>query len=191
MPYLAWILLSTLAVAAGHWACESDWEYYQGNCYRYFRHPKTWKDAEGDCGRYQAHLTSIHSEYENDFVHGLAQRANGAYIGDMWIGLRSKNLTRLSPKCVPKWVDGTEFTDLGLFDDASPEEWILRGKACHYVARLNVDDDYTNQYAGLWVITYVGFSKPYVCKKAGRVKELPKPSTDDEDDEDDADEFRH
>lgn len=30
-------------------------------------------DAEDNCGRYQADLTSIHSEYENEFVHGKSE----------------------------------------------------------------------------------------------------------------------
>lgn len=54
--------------------CVEDWpgyqHSYQGFGYRFETEKKTWMNAEADCVNQGAHLTSIHSQEELDFLLG-------------------------------------------------------------------------------------------------------------------------
>lgn len=60
-------------------------------------------DAEDYCRSFGAHLVSIHSEKENEFI--LKQMEEGGYGGRAWIGL---NL--FDGRNSPKWSDGSNVT---------------------------------------------------------------------------------
>ncbi|KIH55507.1 lectin C-type domain protein [Ancylostoma duodenale] len=67
--------------------------------------PPSWmsfQEAELQCNDYGAHLLSIHSRKENDFVHDLIGRKNRKVLY-AWIGL-----TRDYVGANWKWTDGTE-----------------------------------------------------------------------------------
>ncbi|EYC29993.1 hypothetical protein Y032_0005g2380 [Ancylostoma ceylanicum] len=48
------------------------WKSYLSSRYKVFRDAKDFDDAEKRCREERAHLVSIHSEQENQFVHRLA-----------------------------------------------------------------------------------------------------------------------
>ena len=48
--------------------CELGWEPFKGNCYKINRENKNWTSSENDCVEEGAHLTSILSQEENDFL---------------------------------------------------------------------------------------------------------------------------
>ncbi|XP_072018497.1 uncharacterized protein [Amphiura filiformis] len=87
-----------------HGMCDNcDGDDWNGHCYNYVASLKSWCDAEVYCcSQYGAHLVSIHSSEENDFVKGL--------IGSdrTWIGLNDKNTEDAF-----EWSDGTQvnYTD--------------------------------------------------------------------------------
>uniref|UniRef100_A0A8C4JGL4 Aggrecan core protein n=1 Tax=Dromaius novaehollandiae TaxID=8790 RepID=A0A8C4JGL4_DRONO len=49
--------------------CEEGWTKFQGHCYRHFEERETWVDAETRCREHQAHLSSIITPEEQDFVN--------------------------------------------------------------------------------------------------------------------------
>ena len=76
--------------------CDNGWSIFGNACYKVSNETTDWYDAERTCNEYGAHLTSIHSKEEADFILSL-QHTSSANI---WIGgHRSGN--------VFKWIDGT------------------------------------------------------------------------------------
>nr|P0DJC9.1 RecName: Full=Snaclec aspercetin subunit beta [Bothrops asper] len=53
--------------------CPSDWSSYEGHCYRVFKPPKDWADAERFCSQQAkgGHLVSIERFGREDFVSNL------------------------------------------------------------------------------------------------------------------------
>lgn len=49
--------------------CEEGWTKFQGHCYRHFEERETWMDAETRCRQHQAHLSSIITPEEQEFVN--------------------------------------------------------------------------------------------------------------------------
>jgi hypothetical protein len=53
--------------------------------FRYFSHRHTWEDAEKDCREQSAHLSSITSVTEQEFINGLGH-------DNAWIGLNDRTV---------------------------------------------------------------------------------------------------
>ncbi|GAB1290988.1 C-type lectin domain family 4 member K [Apodemus speciosus] len=74
------------------------WKYFGGNFYYFSHNPKTWYSAEQFCVSQEAHLTSVSSEPEQEFLY----KAAGGI--PYWIGL-----TKAGSEGDWYWVDQTPF----------------------------------------------------------------------------------
>ncbi|ELT91076.1 hypothetical protein CAPTEDRAFT_87018, partial [Capitella teleta] len=80
--------------------CSAGWESYDDNCYSLIKTDAlTWMEAEGQCKEWGAHLVSILSQNEMDFIHDLLVQNEvfntGTYIG----------LTDTDEEGIWRWVD--------------------------------------------------------------------------------------
>lgn len=48
--------------------CPREWVAYRGHCYRIYRTPKIWKQAQSSCRKEDGDLTSIHNIEEYSFI---------------------------------------------------------------------------------------------------------------------------
>ncbi|MEQ2296491.1 hypothetical protein AMECASPLE_025348, partial [Ameca splendens] len=76
--------------------CEHGWKKFHGHCYRYFSHRHTWEDAEKDCREHSAHLSSVLSIAEQEFINGLGH-------DNAWIGLNDRTVEEDF-----QWTDGND-----------------------------------------------------------------------------------
>uniref|UniRef100_I3KEY5 Aggrecan core protein n=1 Tax=Oreochromis niloticus TaxID=8128 RepID=I3KEY5_ORENI len=78
--------------------CPDNWVEFMGSCYRHFTERDTWAEAEKHCQELNAHLVSISSQEEQQFLI-----SNGEEY--QWIGLNDKDMQN-----VFRWTDGSPLT---------------------------------------------------------------------------------
>ena len=141
------ILTCIIAIIAGaqcKTCCKPPWVGFQRNCYLFVPDPMNHADAEAHCQSLStsvrhAHLTSILSEAENNFIKDYVRDFN-AKESDVWIGYNDKEV-----EGVFKWTDGKSsqaYTDWGPGEPNSSHEdcaeiysktYRWNDSKCHYV----------------------------------------------------------
>ncbi|CAJ0929839.1 unnamed protein product, partial [Mesorhabditis belari] len=150
-----------------NWAqgCSKDWIFFEDNCYYFFnknlqmRNEKfTRTSAESACNRMGAHLASIHSSRENDFLlnqiftnffHDGTSCVNAGVL----IGLSCSPRTAYSNSWI--WSDGTSV-------DYFPRENVLCRPEYSMINDINCFSEYVWNDWPEWLR---GVSR-YICKKA-------------------------
>ncbi|NXT10999.1 MRC1 protein, partial [Prunella fulvescens] len=97
--------LDSFTIASGdskHIKCPRDWVPYAGHCYRIYRTPKIWKEAQSSCRKEDGELASIHNIEEYSFtVSQLGYKPDD----ELWIGLNDFRIQMYF-----EWSDGTPVT---------------------------------------------------------------------------------
>ncbi|CAN8184992.1 unnamed protein product [Coccothraustes coccothraustes] len=97
--------LDSSTIASGdskHFKCPREWVAYAGHCYRIYRTPKIWKEAQSSCRKEDGELASIHNIEEYSFtVSQLGYKPDD----ELWIGLNDFRIQMYF-----EWSDGTPVT---------------------------------------------------------------------------------
>ncbi|CAH1789708.1 unnamed protein product [Owenia fusiformis] len=125
--------------------CDSEWSEYEGYCYLGVDINMDWQAGEDYCVNLGAHMTSILTEGEDDFIYNLA--VSSSITGTFWIGFNDINEERMF-----EWIDGSTIPYEN-WEHGEPN-----GENNQNCTRIQLSEDWE------WEDKQCTYEKQFICK---------------------------
>ncbi|XP_023932374.1 macrophage mannose receptor 1 [Lingula anatina] len=138
--------------------CPDQWQNVDDSCFRLFHTEEEWQYANDNCRQYGAHLATVDSEIQQQFLFDAARFSDKAIWIGYWAGLNKEHKTLWM-----KRNEALKHTDVQYWVEGAPPTPSLRSGQGNYTCV--VIDPTTRESRKSWAPENCRAERPYICRK--------------------------